>query len=260
MDSFVSWRGRVPAWECDADGRWSVRHAAGAFEQAARICAGQAEPAWPLTLSIDPKACPCAGDIVEIRSRLSGGTLEHVMIRLADGAELSRGEAARPAEGLLRVLEHALRHGAAGPLDIVDAWECDIMGHMNVQFYASRVTDAEAMFAAAPGPAIDGVVLRPREHRFSFLSELRAGNVASASTVRTEGHRHPSPRVRRLPPAAGSVQQLKVTSRSFRSRLGRATRPRLRCAGQGRSSRLQGLSNRSGRRASGRPTLPPWTA
>ncbi len=186
METLATWRGRVPAWECDADGRWSLRHVAGAFDQAARICAGQAEPAWPLTLRIDPTAGPCAGELVEIRSRLSGDTLEHVMIRIADDAELSRAQAAGPDEGPVQLLEPVQPHAVAGPLDIVDAWECDVMGHMNVQFYASRVTDAEAMFAARLDSGAAGAFFRPREHRFSFLSELLAGNVASAATMRIE--------------------------------------------------------------------------
>jgi len=64
----------------------------------------------------------------------------------------------------------------------VNAWECDHMGHMNVQFYVGRIADGASHLRAALGmpPSVVGdtgrafVVL---EHCIEYRRELRAGAV-----------------------------------------------------------------------------------
>ena len=62
----------------------------------------------------------------------------------------------------------------------VQTWECDQMGHMNVQFYVQRAEDAVAMFARhiGLGPAVAreaNARLTPRQHHVRFHRELRPG-------------------------------------------------------------------------------------
>lgn len=62
----------------------------------------------------------------------------------------------------------------------VQTWECDQMGHMNVQFYVEKAADALAAFGTRIGLAPralaeKGLVLEPAEHHIRFLRELRAG-------------------------------------------------------------------------------------
>ena len=62
----------------------------------------------------------------------------------------------------------------------VQTWECDTMGHMNVQFYVERCSDALAAFGAKMG--LGPKALARSKHRFEpvdqhmrFLKELRPG-------------------------------------------------------------------------------------
>jgi acyl-CoA thioester hydrolase len=64
----------------------------------------------------------------------------------------------------------------------MNPWECDQWGHLNVQFYLAKATDAQAHIAARRGlppsrlrPSGPGVV--PVADRVLFKRELRAGNI-----------------------------------------------------------------------------------
>ena len=62
----------------------------------------------------------------------------------------------------------------------VQTWECDQMGHMNVQFYVAKAEDGLAALASALGlghhvQRREGTVLVAREHHIRFHRELRPG-------------------------------------------------------------------------------------
>lgn len=62
----------------------------------------------------------------------------------------------------------------------VQTWECDQMGHMNVQFYLERASEANGVLAAAIGlgPRYlrqHNAVLTPIDQHIRFLKELRPG-------------------------------------------------------------------------------------
>ncbi|WP_370156842.1 acyl-CoA thioesterase [Ferrovibrio sp.] len=64
----------------------------------------------------------------------------------------------------------------------VQPWECDRMGHLNVQFYLARFAEAEKQLlnALGYGPArrrAEGVALRPLRHRIQFKRENHEGAV-----------------------------------------------------------------------------------
>jgi len=65
-------------------------------------------------------------------------------------------------------------------LGSVQSWECDTMGHMNVQFYVARAHDCvpALLLPLGLGPrqcrALD-VTLAPLDHHIRFLKELRPG-------------------------------------------------------------------------------------
>lgn len=64
----------------------------------------------------------------------------------------------------------------------VQPWECDRMGHLNVQFYLSRFAEAEKhlLLALGYGPSrrrSDRVCLRPLRHRIQFKRENHEGAV-----------------------------------------------------------------------------------
>ncbi len=64
----------------------------------------------------------------------------------------------------------------------VQPWECDRMGHLNVQFYLSRFAEAEKqlLLALGYGPKrrrADGVAVRPLRHRIQFKRENHEGAV-----------------------------------------------------------------------------------
>ncbi|MGV3552047.1 thioesterase family protein [Rhizobium sp.] len=175
----VAWRGQVPAWQCDGDGRWDIRHVFGALDEARRIAASHAAANLGSVVfnGLDDSR-PRAGALVEVRAVHVDGVLK---LTLADcqtgevygsasvsGVTLAPGFAA-PAAGAV-----------AGPLGLVNAWECDVMGHMNVQFYAARLTEAEAFLAAGLGLG-QTTIVRPVEHRLRFVGELRAGDVGAAA-------------------------------------------------------------------------------
>jgi acyl-CoA thioester hydrolase len=65
-------------------------------------------------------------------------------------------------------------------LGSVQTWECDAMGHLNVQFYVARAGDSLAGLALplGIGPRYcrdHGVVLTPTQHHIRFHRELRPG-------------------------------------------------------------------------------------
>lgn len=64
----------------------------------------------------------------------------------------------------------------------VQPWECDRMGHLNVQFYLSRFAEAEKqlLLALGYGPnrrRADKVAIRPLRHRIQFKRENHEGAV-----------------------------------------------------------------------------------
>lgn len=64
----------------------------------------------------------------------------------------------------------------------VQPWECDRMGHLNVQFYLSRFAEAEKqlLLALGYGPSrrkADKVAVRPLKHRIQFKRENHEGAV-----------------------------------------------------------------------------------
>lgn len=65
---------------------------------------------------------------------------------------------------------------------VVNAWECDQWGHLNVQFYLAKASDALAVMAAQSGlkPSQErqsGLGLLPVSDRILFKRELRAGDI-----------------------------------------------------------------------------------
>ncbi|HUN51337.1 MAG TPA: thioesterase family protein [Candidatus Sulfotelmatobacter sp.] len=56
-------------------------------------------------------------------------------------------------------------------------WECDAMGHMNVQFYVARATDGLAALGLALGFGAprDGLGLVAEDHHIRYLREVRPG-------------------------------------------------------------------------------------
>ncbi|MCC5811452.1 MAG: acyl-ACP thioesterase [Ectothiorhodospiraceae bacterium] len=57
----------------------------------------------------------------------------------------------------------------------VRLWECDQMGHLNVQFYVEKATAALAVLEQRLGLGDDGQRLVAREHHIRFLREQRPG-------------------------------------------------------------------------------------
>ncbi len=66
---------------------------------------------------------------------------------------------------------------------IVNTWNCDEVGHMNVQFYVAAASDANRAFAVSHGRS--GPVISGRDH-IRFHRELRAGDIF-AVTSRVSG-------------------------------------------------------------------------
>ncbi|MBI1238713.1 MAG: hypothetical protein GC199_05155 [Alphaproteobacteria bacterium] len=76
----------------------------------------------------------------------------------------------------------------------VNAWECDEMGHMNVQFFLGKAEEATHALAARLGlrPADpDGALLRARSHHIRFHREMRPSDlvVIRSGVVETAGDR-----------------------------------------------------------------------
>ncbi|WP_374630569.1 acyl-CoA thioesterase [Ferrovibrio sp.] len=92
---------------------------------------------------------------------------------LMDGTESQKPHQIVPQA--LPELEDGCLAGYRGP---VNAWECDRMGHMNVQFYLGRAAEAvNHVFAALDLGATrlreDGLALRPHLHHLVFRREMR---------------------------------------------------------------------------------------
>lgn len=76
----------------------------------------------------------------------------------------------------------------------VNAWECDQMGHMNVQFYLHRAAEADRQVFAAvglpPGALRSlGAAIRPLRYHIQFRRELHSG----AATAMRSGLRRAGP-------------------------------------------------------------------
>jgi len=78
----------------------------------------------------------------------------------------------------------------------INAWECDQWGHLNVQFYLAKASDAQALLAARLGlvpSRLRGPVpcMMPVADRTLFKRELRAGDIYAIRTgirgVATDG-------------------------------------------------------------------------
>lgn len=196
MNSLETWRGQVPAWQCDAAGRWDPRFVYGAFEEATRVFSAFAGIECK-TLIFDGAASqrPTAGstlvivtewqaDATSISHRLTTGTDEPAIWCYASLPSAPSPAAPLPAPA-------AEAGSIAAVLGIVGPWECDIMGHMSVQFYAGRLAEAEAAVGARLGldpGAPSGPALRPTEHRLRFFAELATGDILCArSAVRPQG-------------------------------------------------------------------------
>jgi acyl-CoA thioester hydrolase len=173
MNEVAMWRGQVPAWECDAGGRWNVRHLAGAFDEAVRAAGGAAMAGGELVVRMIAEA-PVAGALVEVRGSTRNGHAVQRLVMFPGGAPIA--ELCLPAGALCE--QSANDEDIPGSIDIVRPWETDVMGHMNVQFYAGRVTSTEALLVGSGGAGQDKVV-RPVEQRFRFAGELKAGEMVS---------------------------------------------------------------------------------
>jgi acyl-CoA thioester hydrolase len=69
----------------------------------------------------------------------------------------------------------------------INAWECDQWGHLNVQFYLAKASDAQAVHAARLGLVPSrlrgtGPCLMPVADRTLFKRELRAGDIYAIRT------------------------------------------------------------------------------
>ena len=65
---------------------------------------------------------------------------------------------------------------------VVNPWECDIMGHLNIQFYGAKVADGMSHFCHALGLHQDltdagGITLSRRKAYSRYLGELHAGDI-----------------------------------------------------------------------------------
>ena len=195
MNSFDVWRGQVPAWQCDADGLWNLRFLAGAFEEAQRLIAASGSgAATPLNLQLDSAARPRAGTLVAIRAEFDG---DRVRLRMNDtftghDLKVATAEFAADLGADAAFSAPTISSAVPGPLGMVNAWDCDVMHHMNVQFYAGRATEAEAALGARLGvdpTSSEGPFLRPVEHRFRFSGEMSAGDAIAGEVFSGE----PSP-------------------------------------------------------------------
>lgn len=68
---------------------------------------------------------------------------------------------------------------------IVNTWNCDEVGHMNVQFYVAAASDANRAYALTQG--IAGPVVSTRDH-IRFHRELRAGDIFTVTTAAAGTH------------------------------------------------------------------------
>jgi len=188
MRIIETWRGQAPAWQCDTDGGWNARFITGALEEANRIfVAAAGAETGSLEIRIDPDLRPRAGSMVAVRSELGvdGQNVLHRLVENRTERALATASASLSVKQRVGGLAGfpAPDGFVAGPLGMVSPWQCDVMHHMNVQFYAARLTEAEAALAAHVGldPADpEAAKLRPAEHRFRFAGELAAGDALAA--------------------------------------------------------------------------------
>jgi acyl-CoA thioester hydrolase len=73
-------------------------------------------------------------------------------------------------------------HWIATAQGAVNAWDCDHMGHMNVQFYIGRIADGASHLRAALGltPSVvrdTGRAFLVTEHSVRYRRELMAGDL-----------------------------------------------------------------------------------
>lgn len=87
--------------------------------------------------------------------------------------------AAPPQQAAVAAVEDGFVPSGRSP---VQPWECDRMGHLNVQFYLSRFAEAEkqVLLALGYGPTrrrADKIAVRPLRHRIQFRRENHEGAV-----------------------------------------------------------------------------------
>lgn len=68
---------------------------------------------------------------------------------------------------------------------IVNTWNCDEVGHMNVQFYVAAASDANRAYGVAH--SINGAVISSRDH-IRFHRELRAGDIFAVTSRASGAH------------------------------------------------------------------------
>ncbi len=99
---------------------------------------------------------------------------------IAAGFQTLLVRADAPAEAAaLPAVEQGFMSSGRSP---VQPWECDRMGHLNVQFYLSRFAEAEkqVLLALGYGPSrrhADHAAVRPLRHRIQFRRENHEGAV-----------------------------------------------------------------------------------
>lgn len=102
---------------------------------------------------------------------------------LEEGFKTVRVDAAAPAQQVaIPPVEDGFVPTGRSP---VQPWECDRMGHLNVQFYLSRFAEAEKqlLMSLGYGPTrrqADKVAVRPLKHRIQFKRENHEGAVLRA--------------------------------------------------------------------------------
>ena len=74
---------------------------------------------------------------------------------------------------------------------VVHPWECDFMGHMNVQFYMAKFSDAGAQLSAIIGVTRaymeeTGAGLAALEQHITYEREMRAGDATAVASCVTD--------------------------------------------------------------------------
>lgn len=171
---------------------------AGAFEDAGRIFSGGEQDG---ILNLDWNAAgfvrPHAGSIIIVISESQPGNgrearVSHRMVEAASKVTIATATLARPGKLPVHAQQASTLPGfISTSTSVVGAWERDIMGHMSVQFYASRLSEAEASLALHLGfdpSAASGGILTPTAHRMRFHAELASGDIVVAhSTAQAVG-------------------------------------------------------------------------
>jgi acyl-CoA thioester hydrolase len=212
-------RGTVRAWHCDHLGHMNVQFYISKLVDAGMLVINGLGLTWKdaeerhingasVNHNINYRRELLAGDLVAVESRVADVSGKKVLIehRLRN---VATGEIALDAKVLYVMIDLKTRKSVEAPTGLppipplpaglpplpterstIPPWECDVMGHLNIQFYMARATDADAHVAFAlgvPPPRLraDHGGLTPAAHRLLFRRELRQG----ASTLVRSGVR-----------------------------------------------------------------------